>query len=381
MRLEELCVENKVVMVRTDYDIPVRTNGKMSDISRINESLKTIIYLLKRGAMIVICSSIGRPLYDANDNNKSLSFILNKLSELVGVKIKFADRCVGFQRDVQVAKLSSGDILLLENVRFFHGEYDNDDAFAKDLAKNVDIYINDAFSNSHRNHASMTGVPKFVPHKAIGFHARHEMEKINKYLEDPSRPSIGIIGGKKKDKIYYIPQLFNKFDKLIIAGKIANYFLAAKRCLLPCDEDEEVINKCSECLGHKDHRKFIISTDYIDLADSCLIDKQNCYDIFDITPAAIEQIDFHLQRSKKIFWNGPVGIYEKIPYENGSKEIVKSVFNTNANALVGGGDTVAMIKKYGMINNNTQTVLSGGALLSFVAYGSLIAIKGIQNRI
>jgi phosphoglycerate kinase len=378
-------VRDKKVLVRTDYDVPLTIDNKIINDSRLRDSSTTIKWLIENGARVIICSSIGRP--KNIENNKSVKHIIRPLSIILGVEVIFSDNCIGEQRDKLIRKLNKGQVLLLENVRFHKEEYNNDNDFSKLLSKNIDIYVNDAFGNSHRKHASMVGVPNLIKENALGFHMQRELYNIQQFLKSKESPKIGIVGGNKQEKIDAIANLKDKLDKIIVVGEIANYFLYAIYYNSPFKMDEAIYEKCLNIYnGIKPYNNFFLPIDSI-LSDNSQVRASAMsfslpknVSILDIGTETIKCINQLIKNSKIVIWNGPAGKYEDQNFYHGSISIVKSINNTSIKALVGGGDTLTVLRNEDIHNINIYTVSGGGALLTILKGEKLIAVESLSNR-
>jgi len=385
-------VKSKRILIRTDYDVPI-INQKVNDYKRLKDSANTIKWLMNHGAHVIICSSLGRPRY--LEKKLSLNQIVQPLSEILETKVLFSENCIGTQRNELIRKLNKNEVLLLENVRFYKEEYDNDTFFSHQLSKNIDIYINDAFGNSHRKHASMVGVIKHINKKTLGFHIQNELIKINNFLQSRTSPRIGIIGGNKLDKIDIIEYLIHKLDKIIIIGELSKFFIYSAYSNFLLEMKKEIYKKCLNIYNSfYSYNKIILPIDLImnkcnishflvsDLKKSNIFfdDFHSKFSFSDIGPRTKQLIDQIIHNSKQLIWNGPAGKYENKLFNHGSKSIVKSINSSNIQALIGGGDTLAVLKNTSINNPNIHTVSGGGALLTILKGNKLIAVENIFEK-
>jgi 3-phosphoglycerate kinase len=405
-KLKDLEVKNKSVFLRTEFNVALDKNFNVIDDSRIKASLPTIRWLCHRGARVIICSHIGRPWGEA-DVSKSLKHIVKPLSALIEKPIVFSSDCIGDERRKAQTSLNPSQILLLENVRFYKEENDNDPTFSQKLAEGVDIYINDAFGNSHRPHASMIGVPRFVKVKAPGILVERELDAINSFLVNTEHPAVAIIGGAKvagKDgKIHVIRNLLRMMDVVCIGGKIAYFFLLAKgepvgstitsdkrqidapgsdlaQTLADCrsvldlakEKGKEIILPVDSAITRAGtDKKHIINhqTDHFQDDDSAL----------DIGPATVKMIGNFLAKAKAVVWNGPLGYFEDKRFQEGSLGTARAIEKHHPRTLIGGGDTLLVLKKAKISQENIHICTGGGAMLTLLMGRKLPAIEALET--
>lgn len=407
--LNSINIKGKTVFLRTEFNVALDKNFNVIDDTRLTAAIPTIEYLSNNGGKVIICSHLGRP-WGTKDPSKSLRHLVSPLQKLLGnKKILFSEDCIGSERIKIQQKLCEGEILLLENVRYYIEENKNEINFSKKLAEGIDIYINDAFGNCHRPHASIIGVPNFVEEKAAGFLVEKEVNLINDFLNSSLHPAIGIVGGAKvagKDgKIHVIKNLLNRFDEIIVVGKIAYYFLLAKGynigITLSSDERqiddpnsdeniEMIINSCKEVLEMAKSLGKIITLPFDSLAtlqnspNTFLVDSTSKTDYgdfmaMDIGPLTINYIKEKLGTSKSLIWNGPAGYFEDARFKNGTLEIAKAVTdNKQLRTLLGGGDTLTALKEMGESHDNVYICTGGGAMLTMLMGKELIGVKALS---
>ena len=391
--LDHVEVKGKRVLVRADLNVPVE-NGVVADATRIDRLAPSIAELADKGAKVILLSHFGRP--KGRDAKNSLKPVAAELAHVIKRPVKFADDCIGETAEQAVAELKPGNILCLENTRFYPGEENNDPEFAKALAKLGDIYVNDAFSVSHRAHASTEGLAHLLPAYA-GRTLQTELDALVKALEHPDRPLTAIVGGAKvSTKLDLLGNLLRKVDVLIIGGAMANTFLLAQgkkvgKSLFEKDLVEIAKKILDEARANK--RQIILPVDavvaekYEAHAPSRVVDVDHVGDndmILDIGPHSIEYAISELARSKTLVWNGPFGTFEIEPFDNGTDEVAEAVAElTQAGKLVsvaGGGDTVAALNAAGVADRLTYVSTAGGAFLEWLEGKALPGVEILRQK-
>ena len=391
--LDHVEVKGKRVLVRADLNVPVE-NGVVADATRIDRLAPSIAELADKGAKVILLSHFGRP--KGRDAKNSLKPVVAELAHIIKRPVKFADDCIGETAEQAVAELRPGNILCLENTRFYPGEENNDPEFAKALAKLGDIYVNDAFSVSHRAHASTEGLAHLLPAYA-GRTLQTELDALVKALEHPDRPLTAIVGGAKvSTKLDLLGNLLRKVDVLIIGGAMANTFLLAQgkkvgKSLFEKDLVEIAKKILDEARANK--RQIILPVDavvaekYEAHAPSRVVDVDHVGDndmILDIGPHSIEYAISELARSKTLVWNGPFGTFEIEPFDNGTDELAEAVAElTRAGKLVsvaGGGDTVAALNAAGVADRLTYVSTAGGAFLEWLEGKALPGVEILRQK-
>ena len=391
--LDHVEVKGKRVLVRVDLNVPVE-NGVVTDATRIDRLAPSIAELADKGAKVILLSHFGRP--KGRDAKNSLKPVVAELAHIIKRPVKFADDCIGETAEQAVAELRPGNILCLENTRFYPGEENNDPEFAKALAKLGDIYVNDAFSVSHRAHASTEGLAHLLPAYA-GRTLQTELDALVKALEHPDRPLTAIVGGAKvSTKLDLLGNLLRKVDVLIIGGAMANTFLLAQgkkvgKSLFEKDLVEIAKKILDEARANK--RQIILPVDavvaekYEAHAPSRVVDVDHVGDndmILDIGPHSIEYAISELARSKTLVWNGPFGTFEIEPFDNGTDEVAEAVAElTQAGKLVsvaGGGDTVAALNAAGVADRLTYVSTAGGAFLEWLEGKALPGVEILRQK-
>jgi 3-phosphoglycerate kinase len=375
-------INDKTVLVRLDLNVPMR-DGKITDTSRIKASFPTIRLLLKNNNSIIIMSHFGRP--KAKEKEYSLRPVALKMSSMLRKEIHFSNSITS-RKTISFAKnLLRKSILMLENVRFYAEEEKGDLDFARALSSMADCYVNDAFSSSHREHASITGIPSFLP-SYEGIHFRNEHESLSLSV-NPQSPSLAIIGGAKiSTKIGIIKSLLKKYDYVFIGGAMMFTILKAQGyCVGNSLVENDKLNLAKQIAKSP---KIIVAKDVI--ASKTVsgnarhytksIDDMDADDIgLDIGPKSIKELSSLIRKSKTIIWNGPLGLVEIKAYRNGTQEIASLLATSRAKTIVGGGDTLAIIAKL-KLSGYTYVSTSGGAMLEFIEYGSLPGIKALKKK-
>jgi len=385
---------SKKVLIRVDFNVPLNDKFEITDDTRIRAAIPTIKKVLETGSAILM-SHRGRPKGEQSDA-LSLKHITKHLSDLLGVKVLLADDCIGEDTKSKAANLKNGEVLLLENLRFYKEEKKGDEKFAKELASLADVYINDAFGTAHRAHASTTIVAKFFPNdKMFGYIIENEIKSIDKVVKDGERPLTAILGGSKvSSKITIIESLLTKVDNLIIGGGMAYTFIKANGgkigdSLLEADKIDLVQNIYD--IAEKNNVKLFFPVDTI-IADKFdnEANKKTCnineipegWQGLDIGAKSTQNFIDVINKSKTILWNGPVGVFEMSSFEEGTKKLAQAIAEVTAKgafSLIGGGDSVAAISKYNLTDKVSYVSTGGGALLEYMEGKELPGIKAIME--
>lgn len=387
--LESIDVTGKRVFVRVDFNVPLK-DGVITDDTRIRATLPTLRYLLDHKAKIILASHLGRPKGERKPEF-SLRPCAARLSELLGVPVAFADDCIGDAAERAVAALKEGDIVLLENLRYHKEEEKNVPEFAEALAKLAEVGINDAFGVSHRAHASVEGITKFLPMVA-GYLLEKEINYIGGAISNPQHPFAAIIGGAKvSDKIEVISNLLPKVDVLIIGGGMANTFIAAKgyptgTSLVEADKIELAASLIKEAKAQGTN--LLLPTDFV-VADAFSNDAQHKvvpadgiedgWMALDIGPASRKVFADALAPMKLIVWNGPMGVFEMDNFAEGTNAVAKAVAASTGTTIVGGGDSVAAVEKTGVADKISHISTGGGASLEYLEGKALPGIEALAE--
>ncbi len=391
LSIKDLDLKGKTVFIRVDFNVPVDAKGNILDDSRIRAALKTINYAIDRGAKVILASHLDRP--KGWDERYSLRPVAVRLSRLLKKDVVFVEDCVGPKVEEAVSKMQPGDVVLLENLRFYEEEKKNDPEFAKKLVQYADYYVNDAFGTAHRKHASTYGAALVAPVAAAGFLMEEEIEYFERAMENPARPLVAIIGGAKvSTKIGLLEALLDRVDKMVVGGAMAFTFLRALgyptgRSLV----EEEFLGTASEVmeLAKKKGVKFYLPVDFVVAPEPS--DKVKSYrkpyqeipdDMMglDIGGATIELFKEVLSDAGTIVWNGPMGLFELAKFKRGTVEIAKYVASLEALSIVGGGDTDAAVEMAGVKHRISHVSTGGGAFLELLKNGTLPCIEVLDDR-
>ncbi len=394
MLISELDLKDKKVLVRVDFNVPMNKNLEVTDNTRIKSSMNTIMHILRNGGTCILISHMGRP--NGYEKNLSLKNIVGELEKLLNKKIIFLNDCIGERIEKACREAKKGEVILLENLRFYPEEELGEVNFARALSAIGDVYINDAFGTAHRNHASTGILPTlFKRKKAMGFLLHREVEAIEKVLKNGRAPVLSIIGGAKvSSKIQILKNLINFVDDLIIGGGMAYTFIKSQGGEIGNSLVEEVfldeaqkillLAKDKNVKVHLPH-DVVVSEKF---SNSSTTETVNIYNIpkntegLDIGPLTIKKFNEIILRSKTILWNGPLGVFEMSNFQNGTKQIAVSIATSTkrgAFSLVGGGDSISAIKLFGMDDKFSYISTGGGAMLESIEGKVLPGIEAILN--
>jgi phosphoglycerate kinase len=379
-------VAGKRVLMRVDFNVPFDRDRNITDDTRIIAVLPTIENIVGRGGRLILMSHLGRPR-GKRDEQQSLAPVAFRLGSLISSPVKFVRDCIGDEVKHKVSQLRDGEVLVLENLRFYPGEEANDPAFARELASLGDIYVNDAFGAAHRAHASTVGVGEHFEVRAAGFLMEKELDALGKALDDPARPFVAILGGAKiKGKINLIQSLLGRVDTLLVGGGMMyTFFKATGLETGKSIVDDEYLSMCKELLGSSKtgRAKLILPVDCIvakEIDESSPTAEVSSADIpedwagVDIGPKSIDLFKSSLAGAGTVFWNGPMGVFEKPRFAEGTKEVARAVADATSKgavSIVGGGDSVAAINLMGIADRFTHISTGGGASLEFMEGRSL----------
>lgn len=390
--IEDINVTGKKVLVRVDFNVPLTEDGQVSDDKRIVAALPTIRYLLDHNAKVILCSHLGRPK-GKPDPKFSLAPVGARLSELLpDTKIWFAEDTIGESAKTAIDDMKDGEIVLLENVRFYKEETDNDPAFAKALASLADIYVSDAFGTVHRAHASTAGVAAYLPAVA-GYLIGKELGVMGKALENPERPFVAILGGAKvADKIGVITNLLNKCDSLIIGGGMAYTFLKAQGYEIGDSLlDAESIDLAKSLMQQAKDKgvNLLLPVDNV-VADRFDADADHkvvkSTDIpagwqgMDIGPETVKLFAKTIEAAKTVIWNGPMGVFEFPAFAEGTKQVAAACAECKGTTIIGGGDSASAVKKLGFASKMTHISTGGGASLEFLEGKVLPGVAVLNDK-
>ncbi|MCQ5454410.1 phosphoglycerate kinase [Bacillus paralicheniformis] len=389
--VKDIDVKGRVVFCRVDFNVPMK-DGKVTDDTRIRAALPTIQYLTEQGAKVLLASHLGRPKGQVSEELR-LTPVAARLGELIGKEVKKADEAYGDAVKAQISEMKDGDILVLENVRFYPGEEKNDPELSKAFADLADVYVNDAFGAAHRAHASTAGIAEHLPAVA-GFLMEKELEVLGKALSNPERPFTAIIGGAKvKDKIGVIESLLEKVDNLIIGGGLAYTFVKALghevgKSLL--EEDKIELAKSFMDRAKEKGVNFYMPTDVL-VADDFSNDANTKVVPVSEIPSDWEALDIGeetrktyadvIKNSKLVVWNGPMGVFELDAFAKGTKAVAEALADAkDTYSVIGGGDSAAAVEKFGLADKMSHISTGGGASLEFMEGKELPGVKALNDK-
>lgn len=387
--IRDIDVNGKKVFIRVDFNVPMDENQNITNDKRIRATLPTLNYLLENNAAIILACHVGRPK-GQRVPELSVKPIVARLSELLGKEVKYAEDCVGEVASKAAADLKPGEVLLLENLRYHNEETKNDPEFAKQLASLADVAVDDAFGVSHRAHASNAGIAQYVE-VVGGFLIEKEIQFIGKALSNPERPFVAIIGGAKvSDKIGVISNLLEKADAVVIGGGMANTFLAAQgKGIGSSLFEEEKLPLAKELLAKAEEKgvKVFLPAEVV-VADKFAADANHKTVSVDEVPADWMILDNKfskecqeaLENAKTIVWNGPMGVFEFDAFAHGTEDIAHAVAESTGISIVGGGDSIAALKKTGLSDKITHISTGGGATLEFLEGKPMPGIAAIADK-
>lgn len=388
--IRDIDVKGKVIFTRVDFNVPLK-DGVITDDTRIRAALPTIKFLAENGAKVLLASHLGRPDGQVVEELR-LNAPAKRLADLLGKEVKKVDEAYGANVKAEIDAMTDGDILVLENVRFYPGETKNDPELAKEFAALADIFVNDAFGAAHRAHASTTGIAHEIPAVA-GFLMEKELEVLGKAMENPERPFTAIIGGAKvKDKIGVIENLLDKVDNLIIGGGLAYTFAKAKgleigKSLLEADKQELALSFLKK--AEEKGVKFLEPIDVV-VADGFgedvprkvvpIEEIPSDWEALDIGPKTVELYSKVIAESKLVIWNGPMGVFELNAFANGTKGVAQALADSDAYSIIGGGDSAAAAEKFNLADQMSHISTGGGASLEFIEGKVLPGVEALDNK-
>ena len=397
MTVKDLEVGGKRVLVRVDFNVPLdEQTGAITDDSRIRATLPTIKYLIEQGAKIILISHLGRPEGKVVHKLR-LAVVAQRLSQILGQQVGVAMDCIGAEVEKSVNSLRSGDVLLLENLRFHSAEEMDSPLFARALARLADIYVNDAFGTSHRSHASIVRIAEYLPAVA-GLLLQKELKTLGGILGNPAHPFAAIIGGAKvRDKVDMLENIMSKVDYLLIGGGMANTFLKARSyeiglSLVESDRLDTVVGLIERAARNGVQLQLpidvVIASEISAQAEVKVVSVESIppgcsppeCSIVDIGPQTVKNFYKELRRCKTIFWNGPMGIYEIPQFAQGTQAIAKLLANLNATTIMGGGSTAEVVIEMGLADKMTFVSTGGGASLRFLGGETLPGVEVLLDK-
>lgn len=389
--IQDIDIQNKKVLVRCDFNVPYDENRNITDNRRIVAALPTIQALIEKGCKVILCSHLGRPKGEVKPEF-SMDIVAKELSKLLGQEVKLSQDVVGENAQKLAKELKAGEVMLLENVRFEPGEEKNDEELSQKFASLAEIFVNDAFGTAHRAHSSTTGVASFLP-AVSGFLIEKELNFLGTTLENPERPFVAILGGKKvSDKIGVINSLLEKVDTLLIGGAMAYTFFKSMGYNVGtsiCEEDkldlaQELMQKAKDKgvklllpVDTKIGKEFSADTEsktvkYTEIPDG--------WEGFDIGEETIQMYAQELKNAKTVVWNGPLGLFEFEQFAVGTNAIAQTLAEIDAVKIIGGGDSAAAVEKAGLAEKFTHISTGGGASLEFLEGKKLPGIEALQDK-
>jgi len=388
-RMDDLPIEGKRVLIRADLNVPLTGDGRVANSHRIEQSVGTLRHVITQGGQPIVMSHLGRPKGEVQEALR-MRPVGERLGELLHVRVRCLDDCVGPDVESAIASARPGEVVLLENLRFHREETDNDDGFAKSLARLCDVYVNDAFGCSHRAHASIVGVPRYRP-SAPGQLLEKEIDTFQRILESPERPFVAVLGGAKvADKIPVIENLLGKVDAVLIGGGMAYTFLKAKgiaigRSLL----EPDLVETCKRILDDARARgvELLLPADHIvakEIAAVAMVETRGPgvpegQMGADIGPETTKRYTETIRRAKTVVWNGPMGVFEVMPFAGGTRAVADALAESGAFSVVGGGDTAAAVERFGYGESMDHISTGGGASLELLAGQDLPGIAALRR--
>jgi len=382
-------LKGRVVLLRVDFNVPIDEIGEIQDATRIENAIPTIKYLIEKKAKVVILSHLGRP--EGYDVRKSLWPIAMMLMKKLPCNVAFCNHLLGDEVKARIKALKEGNVLLLENTRFYEGEVECDMSLSREIAKLGDLFVFDAFGAAHRKNASTYGVARVLPN-ALGLLMEKEINVLGDAIINPKKPFVAIVGGAKvKTKVAILHKFIDNADVVLIGGAMAYTFLKAKGLNVGNSKvDKESISLAQEILEYAQNngKKLLLPVDHIAVSES---DKHRMmYTVknlkgdlvgYDIGPATIELFKNEILKAKQIFWNGPMGMFENRSFRNGTAQIANAIASSKAYSIVGGGDTVSAVNSLNLANKMSFISTGGGATMEFLEKGTLPCIDIIQEKV
>ena len=385
--VKDLRLENRRVLIRVDFNVPMDEQGMITDDTRMREALPTLEYVRKQNGKLIICSHRGRPQGERN-SDFSLAPVAAHLEKILGCSVQMGSDCIGPEVEEQAARLGPGDVLMLENLRFYKEETENDAVFSEKLARLAEVYINDAFAVSHRAHASVAGAAELVSSRGAGFLLQKELDYFHRAMADPVRPLAAIIGGAKvSSKLGALQNMLPRVDKMIIGGAMANTFLKALGCSVGASlVEDDLLETARNLLQQAEVHgvKLFLPVDLVvaeSFANDSVAKQVTCLEIpdgwmaLDIGPATSIYFQEALADVRTIVWNGPMGAFEMDSFARGTMALCHAVAASHALSITGGGDSNAAVKKAGVAQNIGYMSTGGGAFLQLMEGKTLPGVE------
>jgi phosphoglycerate kinase len=387
--IRDLPIEGRRLFIRADFNVPIE-NGRVQDRTRIEATLDTIRHGAERGARMVLASHLGRPKGKPNPA-ESLEPVGAALAEMLGCEVMFADDCLSDAVGKIMGDLRNGQIALLENLRFHPGEEKNDEGFARSLAKLADVYVNDAFGAAHRAHASVSALPKLFKERGVGLLMQRELDALDKLRGSPPRPFVAVLGGAKvSDKMGVLEALIERVDALLIGGAMGNTFLAARGVQMGASKIEaDRLALARSVMQRAADRgiKLLLPVDVV-VADSMDATRGEVVGVahvpsqamaLDIGPATVETYRSVIMQAKSLFWNGPMGLFERAPFAAGSLGVAQAGAECPGFTVVGGGDSIAAVSQAGVASRYDHVSTGGGASLEYLEGRSMPGLEAVRS--
>ena len=391
LRVDGVDVRDKWVFIRVDFNVPLDERNEITDDTRISASLPTIRFVIEHGGRVILASHLGRPK-GKRDPKCSLAPAARRLSELLAKEVRMASDCIGEEVQNQIQGMRSGEVLLLENLRFHPEEERNEETFSRSLASLCDVYVNDAFGAAHRAHASTEGMTHFVKTLTAGFLMIKEIQGLEKVLGTPERPYVAILGGAKvSDKIRVVQNLLDKVTSLLVGGGMAYTFLKAQGVEVGKSlVEEDQVGFATELMARaKGKVRFLLPSDHVAAERMDVHARRQTvksegipsgWMCLDIGPESVARFSEEIKSAKTIFWNGPMGVFEMEPFSHGTFAVARAIAGAQAFSVVGGGDSVAAVNKAGVAEKINHISTGGGASLEFIEGKKLPGIEALRRE-
>ncbi|MBK8014270.1 MAG: phosphoglycerate kinase [Deltaproteobacteria bacterium] len=389
LSIENIDLKGRVTFIRVDFNVPLTADRKVSDATRVRAALPTIRYAIDKGARVVLASHLGRPKGKKNPEY-TLEPVAGCLAELLGKDVVFADDCIGDGVKKNIRDLREGDVLLLENLRFYAGEEKNDEGFARALAEGVEVYVNDAFGTAHRAHASTAGMVRFVKQACAGFLMHKEIAHLQTLVQSPKRPFVAVVGGAKvSDKVGVLQSLVERCDAILVGGAMAYTLLVARGTAVGNSRiEQDSIGVAEQIIKSAAARKvqLLLPEDHVvaerfdeNAPAETVTEIREGFMGLDIGPKTRARYAKVIADAGTVFWNGPMGVFEWANFAEGTMAMARAIADSGAVSVVGGGDSVAALAKSGLEAKITHVSTGGGASLELIEGKTLPGVKALEE--